>query len=129
MIPFKELISWRITRKILVKNGILASGIAFSFAHIIYFSWLSIILILLAGFYFAYEYSKTRSVLFTSVLHGILGDSTSTPDWYILPLFQSHTPDNHRSGSWLQSLRWSNPRCFHNLTHPLRYLPVVAGIH
>jgi len=57
---------------------IIASGITFSFAHIIYFSWLSIVLTLLAGFYFAYEYSKTRSVLFTSILHGILGDVVFT---------------------------------------------------
>ena len=55
-------------------NLIIASGVAFSFVHIVYFSWLSIILTLLAGLYFAYEYSKTRSVLFTSILHGILGD-------------------------------------------------------
>jgi len=57
---------------------ILASGIAFSFVHIIYFSWISIILTLLAGLYFAYEYSKTRSVLFTSLLHGFLGDVVFT---------------------------------------------------
>ena len=53
-------------------------GITFSFAHIIYFSWISIILTLLAGLYFAYEYIRTRSVLFTSVLHGILGDVVFT---------------------------------------------------
>lgn len=56
------------------RNLIIASGIAFSFVHIVYFSWLSILLTLLAGLYFAYEYAKTRSVLFTSILHGILGD-------------------------------------------------------
>ena len=57
---------------------IIASGVTFSFAHIIYFSWISIILTLLAGLYFAYEYTKTRSVLFTSVLHGVLGDVVFT---------------------------------------------------
>ncbi len=57
---------------------IIASGITFSFAHVIYFSWISIILTLLAGLYFAYEYTKTRSVLFTSVLHGALGDVVFT---------------------------------------------------
>ncbi|MBL7138518.1 MAG: CPBP family intramembrane metalloprotease [Bacteroidales bacterium] len=57
---------------------ILASGITFSFAHIIYFSWISIILTLLAGLYFAYEYNRTKSVLFTSVLHGVLGDVVFT---------------------------------------------------
>lgn len=53
---------------------ILVSGVTFSFAHIVYFSWISVALTLLAGLYFAYEYSRTRSVLFTSILHGILGD-------------------------------------------------------
>lgn len=53
---------------------ILASGIAFSFVHIIYYSLVSLILTLIAGLYLAYIYHKTRSVLFTSILHGILGD-------------------------------------------------------
>lgn len=57
---------------------IIASGITFSFAHIIYFSWISTILTLLAGLYFAYEYIRTRSVIFTSILHGILGDVVFT---------------------------------------------------
>jgi membrane protease YdiL (CAAX protease family) len=57
---------------------IIASGITFSFAHIVYFSWISMFLTLLAGLNFAYEYSKTQSVLFTSILHGILGDVVFT---------------------------------------------------
>ena len=52
---------------------ILASGIAFSFVHIVYFSILSLILTFFAGIYLALIYEKTRSVLFVSILHGILG--------------------------------------------------------
>jgi membrane protease YdiL (CAAX protease family) len=53
---------------------IIASGIAFSFVHIIYYNQLSIILTLIAGIYLAYIYEKTRSVMFTAILHSIIGD-------------------------------------------------------
>jgi len=53
---------------------ILASGITFSFVHIVYYSHISIILTLLLGLYLAYTYIKTKSVLFTSFLHGFFGD-------------------------------------------------------
>jgi len=62
--------------KILFKNDrliILSSGIAFSFMHIVYYSPISMVLTLIGGLYLAYVYSKTRSVLFTAILHGILG--------------------------------------------------------
>jgi len=52
---------------------ILASAVTFSFAHILYFSLLSIVLTFLAGIYLALIYYKTRSVLFSSILHGMLG--------------------------------------------------------
>lgn len=52
---------------------ILASAITFSYAHIVYFSVLSIVLTFLAGVYLAYVYHQTRSVLFVSILHGALG--------------------------------------------------------
>jgi membrane protease YdiL (CAAX protease family) len=52
---------------------ILASGIAFSFVHIVYFNVLSLILTFFAGIYFACIYNKTKSVLFVSMIHGILG--------------------------------------------------------
>ncbi len=52
---------------------ILASGISFSFLHIVYYSPVSIILTLIGGLYFASEYARTRSVLYTAILHGILG--------------------------------------------------------
>jgi len=52
---------------------ILASGITFSFVHIVYFSTLSLVLTFFAGIYLALIYDKTRSVLFTSILHGITG--------------------------------------------------------
>ena len=52
---------------------ILASGITFSFVHIVYFSTLSLILTFFAGIYLALVYNKTKSVLFVSILHGIMG--------------------------------------------------------
>lgn len=53
---------------------ILASAISFSFVHIIYFSFIAIILTLVAGLYLAYIYQKTKSVLFSAMLHGAFGD-------------------------------------------------------
>jgi uncharacterized protein len=52
---------------------ILASGITFSYVHIIYYSPVSMILTLLGGLYFARMYLRTCSVLFSTVLHGVLG--------------------------------------------------------
>jgi len=52
---------------------ILASGVTFSFVHIIYFSMLSLVLTFFAGIYLAWLYDKTKSVLFTGIIHGILG--------------------------------------------------------
>jgi membrane protease YdiL (CAAX protease family) len=52
---------------------ILASGIAFSFVHIVYFSTLSLVLTFIAGIYLALVYQKTKSVLFVAILHGLMG--------------------------------------------------------
>lgn len=52
---------------------ILASSITFSFVHIVYYSPVSIILTLFLGIYLASVYWRTKSVLFTAILHGILG--------------------------------------------------------
>ena len=52
---------------------IFASGVTFSFVHIVYFSWLSIVFTFVAGIYFAWLYNKTKSVLFTGIIHGIMG--------------------------------------------------------
>ncbi len=52
---------------------ILASAITFSYAHIVYFSVLSLVLTFFAGLYLSIVYYKTRSVLFVSLLHGALG--------------------------------------------------------
>lgn len=52
---------------------ILASGISFSFAHIVFFNLISVVLTFIAGVYFAAVYYKTKSVLFVGILHGILG--------------------------------------------------------
>jgi membrane protease YdiL (CAAX protease family) len=52
---------------------ILASGITFSFLHIVYYDPVSMILTFVGGLYFAKVYYQTRSVLFSSVLHGLMG--------------------------------------------------------
>ena len=52
---------------------VLASAITFSFMHIVYYNPVSLILTFMGGIYFAANYRITRSVLFTSVLHGIFG--------------------------------------------------------
>jgi len=51
----------------------LFSGITFSFLHIVYYDPVSMILTFIGGIYFAGVYRQTRSVLFTAVLHGIMG--------------------------------------------------------
>ena len=52
---------------------IAASGITFAFAHIVYYHPLSMLLTLFAGVYLAWVYKKTKSVLFTAILHSLLG--------------------------------------------------------
>ena len=49
------------------------SALTFSFMHIVYYDPVSMILTFIGGLYFAKVYQQTRSVLFTSVLHGIFG--------------------------------------------------------
>ena len=56
-----------------IKIKILASGVAFSFVHILFFSTLSLVLTFFAGLYLAWVYHKTKSVLFVAILHGIMG--------------------------------------------------------
>ena len=52
---------------------ILASGVTFSFLHIVYYDPVSMILTLIGGLYFARVYLDTRSVLFSSLLHSAMG--------------------------------------------------------
>jgi membrane protease YdiL (CAAX protease family) len=52
---------------------VLISAVTFSFLHIVYYDPVSLILTFIGGLYFAWMYRLTRSVLFTSVLDGILG--------------------------------------------------------
>ncbi|MCK5067606.1 MAG: CPBP family intramembrane metalloprotease [Bacteroidales bacterium] len=52
---------------------VVVSGITFSFLHIVYYDPVSMILTFIGGLYFARVYQLTRSVLFTSVLHGLFG--------------------------------------------------------
>jgi membrane protease YdiL (CAAX protease family) len=51
----------------------LFSGITFSFLHIVYYDPVSMIITFVGGLYFAKVYQQTRSVLFTAVLHGVMG--------------------------------------------------------
>lgn len=53
---------------------IIASAVTFSFVHIVYYHPVSILLTLIAGAYLAIVYNKTKSVLFTAILHGIMGN-------------------------------------------------------
>lgn len=52
---------------------VLASGLTFSFLHIVYYDPVSMILTFVGGVYFAKVYKQTRSVLFSSLLHGLMG--------------------------------------------------------
>lgn len=52
---------------------VLASALTFSYMHIVFYNPLSMILTFIGGLYFARVYWQTRSVLFTTVLHGIFG--------------------------------------------------------
>ena len=52
---------------------VLASGVSFSFLHIVYYDPVSMVLTLIGGLYFAQVYRETGSVLFTAVLHGVMG--------------------------------------------------------
>jgi uncharacterized protein len=52
---------------------VIASALAFSFVHIVYYDPVSMILTFIGGLYFARVYQQTRSVLFAAVLHGIFG--------------------------------------------------------
>jgi membrane protease YdiL (CAAX protease family) len=52
---------------------VVASALTFSFMHIVYYNPVSLILTFIGGIYFAMNYRITRSVLFTSILHGIFG--------------------------------------------------------
>lgn len=55
------------------KAFILASAVSFSFLHIVYYHWLSMLLTFIAGAYLAYVYTLTKSVLFSAFLHSLLG--------------------------------------------------------
>ncbi len=52
---------------------IMASGVSFSFVHILYYHPISMILTLIGGIYLASSYARTRSVLYTALLHAALG--------------------------------------------------------
>lgn len=73
-IIYRTFLSRRYTRILpLGWHFVVASGIAFSFLHIVYYDPVSLILTFIGGLYFARVYQLTRSVLFTSVMHGLFG--------------------------------------------------------
>lgn len=57
---------------------IITGALAFSFVHIVYYSLFSIITTFILGIYLGYIYEKTKSVLFTTLLHGYLGNVVFT---------------------------------------------------
>ena len=73
-IIYRTFLSRRYTR-ILPREWhfVVASGLTFSFLHIVYYDPVSMILTFVGGIYLARVYHQTRSVLFTSVLHGVMG--------------------------------------------------------
>lgn len=60
------------------RSFVLINAALFSFAHIIYYSPLSLLLTFLAGLYLAWIYLHYRSVLFVAILHGLLGNIVFT---------------------------------------------------
>lgn len=57
---------------------IVASGIAFSFAHIFYLDIISLVLTLIMGIYLAYLYFKTSSFLLVALIHSFYGNLVFT---------------------------------------------------
>jgi uncharacterized protein len=53
---------------------ILASGICFGLAHLFFFNFWAITLSTIGGILFAYTYSKSNSIIITSIEHGLWGD-------------------------------------------------------
>jgi membrane protease YdiL (CAAX protease family) len=53
---------------------IVASGLAFGFMHVILGNVIAVLLSTVGGIMFAYTYSKSRSIVLTSIEHGLWGD-------------------------------------------------------
>ena len=78
-IIYRTFIFRRYSRLFKTKNWmIFASAAAFSFVHIVYYSPFSMITTFFLGLYLSYIYEKTKSILFTTVLHGYLGNVVFT---------------------------------------------------
>jgi len=52
---------------------VIVSGISFSYMHIVYYNPVAMVITLIGGLYFARIYQQTESVLFSAVMHGIMG--------------------------------------------------------
>ncbi|MGH3433558.1 MAG: CPBP family intramembrane glutamic endopeptidase [Thermocrispum sp.] len=52
---------------------LLASAAAFGFAHIIFGNWFAVLATTIGGLLFAYRYQRSRSLLATSIEHGLYG--------------------------------------------------------
>jgi len=53
---------------------IAASGLAFGLAHLVFGNWVAVVLSTLGGFLFAGTYHRSRSLVLTSIEHGLWGD-------------------------------------------------------
>ena len=53
---------------------ILASGLTFGLVHIFFFNWWALTLSTVGGIMFAWTFHRSRSILFTSIEHGLWGD-------------------------------------------------------
>jgi uncharacterized protein len=51
-----------------------ASALAFGFVHIIFGSWISVVLSTIGGLLFALTYMKSGSLLLTCIEHALFGD-------------------------------------------------------
>lgn len=57
---------------------ILASGLAFGWAHLLFNHWLSVAMSAVGGVLFAWTYARTKSTIFASIEHALWGDLVFT---------------------------------------------------
>lgn len=57
---------------------ILASGLAFGWAHLLFNHWLSVAMTAVGGVLFAWTYARTKSTIFASIEHALWGDFVFT---------------------------------------------------
>ena len=55
------------------KQMLLTNALLFGFMHIVFHNWIAVILTTIAGYYFAYLYLHSKSLLYVSIIHAIYG--------------------------------------------------------